>query len=316
MSGQFIFLLSLLFFLCLIIILQLKFGLLKDNSTSATRSYSLARTHLVWWTFIILSSILAVVWGSGQLPTLSDSTLILLGIGSLTTISSRITDISDDNKAAVAGNSSSIVRNTPSEGFFLDILSDSDGVSVHRLQAVVFNAVFGVWFIYEVFKQIKGIGPNSFMDKADVTAATTKLAALLHATPTPDIQAAILKLQAAIKATPINDIMPAFDNNNLILLGMSAGTYVALKTTENSQLTRQNQALPAAGQNNPQQQPVQQPVVVPQPVQQPIQQPVQQAIVIQPVIQQQPDAPVVPPPAGAGDGQPIPPVPPADIQEP
>ncbi len=316
MSGQFIFLLSLLFFLCLIIILQVKFGLLKDNSTSATRSYSLARTHLVWWTFIILSSILAVVWGSGQLPTLSDSTLILLGIGSLTTISSRITDISDDNKAAINGNSSSIVRNTPSEGFFLDILSDSDGVSVHRLQAVVFNTVFGFWFIYEVFKQIKGIGPNSFMDKADVAAATKKLAALLQAAPTPGIQTAILKLQAAIKATPINDIMPVFDNNNLILLGMSAGTYVALKTTENNHLTRQNQAPPAAGQNNPQQQPVQQPVVVPQPVQQPIQQPIQQAIVIQPVIQQQPDAPVVQPPAGAEEGQQIPPVPPADVQEP
>jgi len=31
----------------------------------------------------------------------------------------------------------------------------------------------------------------------------------------------------------INGIIPVITNNNLILLGLSAGTYVALKTTEN-----------------------------------------------------------------------------------
>src|SRR2546429_31588 len=31
-----------------------------------------------------------------------------------------------------------------SQGFFTDILSDDNGLSVHRLQALVFNAIYGV----------------------------------------------------------------------------------------------------------------------------------------------------------------------------
>jgi hypothetical protein len=87
-------------------------------------------------------------------------------------------------------------RNKAGQNFILDILSDSTGISVHRLQAVVFNFVFGLWFLYEVFIHIKGIGPSSTQDA-------------------------------------VNLVMPRFETYNLVLLGLSAGTYAALKTTEN-----------------------------------------------------------------------------------
>ena len=33
---------------------------------------------------------------------------------------------------------------------YIDILSDENGISIHRFQAVLFNLLFGGWFIYNV----------------------------------------------------------------------------------------------------------------------------------------------------------------------
>lgn len=176
-----------------IILLQLRYSIISDSSTAAPKPYSLARVQLVWWTFIILSSFISIVLASGQIPTFDNSTLILLGIGSLTTASARIIDISDkQNPPSVSVTS----VNQTSQGFLLDILSDNNGVSIHRLQAFVFNLVFGVWFIYKCYKGIP------------------------HAT-------------TAASSDTINSLIPVITNNNLILLGLSAGTYVALKSAEN-----------------------------------------------------------------------------------
>ncbi len=200
MNGQYIYLLVLLLFLVVIIFLQKKYHLLADSGiNAANRAYSLSRTQLVWWSYIVLSTIVAIVIGSGKLPKLSESTLVLLGIGALTTISSRLTDISDDKKAAGNGTTAQISRNDSTGNFFLDILSDNEGVSIHRLQSVVFNLVFGIWFMYKVMIEIKGISPD---------------------------------------ITGINHMIPNFDKSNLIMMGISSGTYIALKTTENAHLTQ------------------------------------------------------------------------------
>jgi hypothetical protein len=81
-------------------------------------------------------------------------------------------------------------RNEDGQNFFLDILSDKNGLSMHRFQAVALNFVIGLWFIYKVFENIKN-------------------------------------------QTNSNNIIPDIDQNNLILLGLSAGTYVVLKSGEN-----------------------------------------------------------------------------------
>ena len=316
MNGQLIYFFSLVFFFFVIMILQKKYKLLKDQSACANDSkpYSFSRTQLVWWTFIILSSTVAIVWGSGKIPTFTQSTLILLGIGSLTTLSSNIVDISDYSKAAAsqgattaATQAAAAVPATPgapaagsatntstpalsrdyhSEGFLLDILSDTNGVSIHRLQALVFNLLFGAWFIYEVFRHIKGISPCSLITASDVAAAKQHLANMVkQPTKTSAMARAMAHLRIAICSTPINDILPIFTTNNLILLGMSSGTYIALKTTENSQIA------PSPSQPGNPQQPNQQPPS-PQPVNP---QPVNAQQVAQVV--QQPADPIVPVPA-------------------
>ncbi len=211
MEARFIYLTVLLVMLIIIIILQLKYGIMSDSSSSTfKKSYSYSRVQLTWWTLIVLSAIIAIIFKSGSLPELLQSTLVLLGIGSLTTASGRIIDISDDSSAAAAQAAAvanaadpapanapaapvvppSAHRNEASQNFFLDILSDKNGVSIHRFQAVALNFVIGLWFIYKVLVNIKN---NS----------------------------------------DVNSIIPNVDQNNLILLGLSAGTYVVLKSGEN-----------------------------------------------------------------------------------
>jgi hypothetical protein len=166
--------------------------------------------QLLWWTFIVFASFITIAIASGQIPTFDSSTIILLGIGVVTTAGARMTDISDQNKyeADMAKAQVEQAKGIPTampeplnkdhqtEGFWLDILSDKNGVSIHRLQALVFNLVFGLWFIYQSVIHLKGVNAHTTMDV-------------------------------------LNKIIPVIGQNNLILLGLSAGTYVALKTTEN-----------------------------------------------------------------------------------
>jgi hypothetical protein len=205
MDSRLIYLFVFAAFLLIAVWLQKKHCILCDASTQNPKPYSYARLQLVWWSFIVFASFVTIIIASGQIPTFHSSTLILLGIGALTTTSARIIDISDDTnynaakaQAAIEGAPlpTPLSQNNPSQGFFLDLVSDKTGVSIHRFQALVFNLVFGVWFIYRSVKDMAGLGPAS-------------------------------------KLADINKVMPVIDNNNLLLLGLSAGTYAALKITEN-----------------------------------------------------------------------------------
>jgi hypothetical protein len=44
-----------------------------------------------------------------------------------------------------------LLRVTPSQGFIIDILSDADGISFHRLQIAVWTVVLGIIFVHSVY---------------------------------------------------------------------------------------------------------------------------------------------------------------------
>jgi len=186
MNAYLIFSINVLLLFGMIIFLDRRFHLLRDISTASARPYSLSRVQLAWWSIIIFSAIITVIFNKGIFPTLDQSTLILLGISSATAASARIVDLSDQN-------STNTLRHQDSEkqGFFLDILSDGNGASIHRLQTVLFNIILGGWFVSQVAKNM--------------------------ANPICDI----------------NKIIPVVEGNNLIFLGISTATYVALKSSEN-----------------------------------------------------------------------------------
>jgi hypothetical protein len=164
--------------------------MLKDTSTASVKPYSYARVQLTWWTVIILSSLITILLFKGIIPVFDSSTLILLGISSATTASGRMIDISDQKNASIVRS-----QNQNSQNFLLDILSGSSGVDIHRFQAVIFNLVFGIWFICTVLYSLSHFSGD------------------------------------------VNSIIPVLTPTNLTLIGISSGTYAALKTTENTDQT-------------------------------------------------------------------------------
>ncbi|MCU0322083.1 MAG: hypothetical protein MUE72_06660 [Chitinophagaceae bacterium] len=187
-NSSFILWIAVAILLLLIILLDKKYYLLRDISTAKQKTYSYARVQLSWWTIIIIASFIAIFITKGNLPILDSSLIILLGISSGTTGVASIIDVSDRSTENAV-----LIQNGESENFFLDILSDANGISIHRLQAFLFNLVIGIWVLVMVAKGL--------------TSCTTQ--------------------------TCINTILPIIDPNKLLLLGVSAATYAGLKTNEN-----------------------------------------------------------------------------------
>jgi hypothetical protein len=110
--------------------------------------FSLARTQLAFWTVIIFSSFVYLLFKHDfSIPYLHHVNLILLGIALGTTVTGKIID--DSQKA----NLPNLSQDHPSEGFLIDILSDKNGVSIHRLQNVLWTLIVGVIYIQCVAAQ-------------------------------------------------------------------------------------------------------------------------------------------------------------------
>ncbi len=101
------------------------------------RPFSLARTQFAIWTVIVASTYVYLILCKGCSITLQDSatTLALLGISAGTTGLAKVID-QDQEKGEKPRH-----QNAPSKGFFTDILSDESGISLHRLQNVIWTIV-------------------------------------------------------------------------------------------------------------------------------------------------------------------------------
>jgi hypothetical protein len=182
-----------LFFLFFILLIFKYQSMIKDSVSYITEEkdlktyFSFSKSQFAFWTFIIISSFIYIWALTGDLNSINNTALILLGITSITIVTSNLINI-DEEKHALSAQSTMNLLDSRIKGpeeksnFFQDILSDADGISIHRLQAFVFNLVFGMAFFKSVF---------------------------------------------------FNYTMPEFSTAQLILLGLSNGTYAFLKKTEN-----------------------------------------------------------------------------------
>jgi len=163
--------------------------IIKDSSAQEDfnkKPYSFSRTQLLWWTVIVITCFVINMAMTGQIDgILVGSSLTLIGISAGTTLTGRVID-NTQSKATEQTH-----QDEPSEGFWMDILSDQNGVSVHRFQALLFNIAIGIAFIVQ------------FVDT--------------------------MKTASAGQTIPL----PALDQATLGLLGISSGTYAALKFNEN-----------------------------------------------------------------------------------
>ncbi|SHL92330.1 hypothetical protein [Mucilaginibacter sp. OK098] len=117
-------------------------------------AYSLGRTQLAFWTVIIVSSFIYTIFpgllkGAISVPDIDPVNLLLLGIAGGTTAVAKVIDTSQQNNQGDAVPQQDI----PSKGFFMDIISDEKGVSIHRLQNVIWIIVVGFIYIASVHQK-------------------------------------------------------------------------------------------------------------------------------------------------------------------
>ena len=155
------------------------------RNTKYRRPYSLAQTQMTWWFCIIFASfVYLVLVGNDINGILTEQALVLLGIGTGTALGAAVveqtkskTDPKPTDKpstldefksvleeidnlpagapvpADLAADRDKLAQMLASENFFRDILTDVDGISLHRFQAVAWAVAVGVVFLYKVVEQ-------------------------------------------------------------------------------------------------------------------------------------------------------------------
>ena len=161
--------------------------LIRDISSSENKPFSLSRTQFAYWTIIIILLMLLVWIDRGELLNFNSTVLALLGISAVTTTGGNIIDKNDENDPNIKRG-----QNKASDSFFVDLLSDKNGLSISRFQSLLFNLFIGVYFIYEVI---------------------------------------------------VNTEFPVLNAELLVLMGISSGTYLLVKNSENKDK-------PGSSQNN------------------------------------------------------------------
>ncbi len=134
-----------------------------DDINKIPRPFSLSRTQLAVWTTVIVSSYLYLTFCTGQgLDCLSaglklnTTVLVLLGISVGTTVAASAIDQNQKNTQQDRHQSE------PSSGFLMDIMSDENGVSIHRFQNIVWTVVCMLIYIYKVYncQQLPDLDPT------------------------------------------------------------------------------------------------------------------------------------------------------------
>lgn len=136
-----------------------------DPATPGARPYSLSRFQMAFWFFIVIAGYVFMWLITGELDTITDSVLALMGIGAGTALGAALIDSAPAGTATTttmtATSSSTVVSPVPhappqpSHGFLADILSDaSDGISIHRFQMFAWTLILGIIFIGSVYKDL------------------------------------------------------------------------------------------------------------------------------------------------------------------
>lgn len=132
-----------------LLLLSWKSRLVQDRTAGAA-SYSISRLILGCWVLTTLCAVVMMFLRTGTMPSASDGGLVfMLGISGATTGVSALVDVVRKPATPVG------------QSFSQDILNDADGLALHRLQVLAFNAL--VLFI--VWRDMIGLGTVALIDK-------------------------------------------------------------------------------------------------------------------------------------------------------
>jgi len=151
--------------------------------------WSLDRLQMAWWTLLVVSAFVFIWMISGDYGSLSNSVLALIGISAGTGLIGAVMDdgkqaqmqqrkvLEDEKTELQAGNAQpaaaaaapAVAPPRPAEieaqlaklpqlkktkSLWIDILSDENGVSFHRLQVVIWTLVLTVIFLVSVYLRL------------------------------------------------------------------------------------------------------------------------------------------------------------------
>ena len=109
--------------------------------------YSLSRTQICVWTIIIASAYLYLYFCVGgkvaAALTINQTALWLMGISAAT---AAIGGSIDSTQSTLQRH-----QNEPSSGFWTDLLSDDNGISIHRFQNVLWTIIAMGIYVYKVY---------------------------------------------------------------------------------------------------------------------------------------------------------------------
>jgi hypothetical protein len=139
-----------------------KFSMLRDDvagcdTPGKANPFSLSRVQVLFWTFAILG-MAAYLWAvTDFFPAVTPAHLILLGIAAGQRIIAQMIDSPNgaDKQPGLATNNPNQGNAKCSVGFFTDIISDSTGLSITRLQYVIITFIFLVMFVTTAIQQLK-----------------------------------------------------------------------------------------------------------------------------------------------------------------
>jgi hypothetical protein len=110
--------------------------------------YSLARTQLMFWLFLVSAGILFIWLNTDTLVEVTTSVATLIGISGGTSILSKIIESRPLTEPKITADQ--FKSGQYSEGFPTDILSDNKSISIARVQMFVFTIIIGLYFCWYV----------------------------------------------------------------------------------------------------------------------------------------------------------------------
>lgn len=134
-------------------------GLLRvglEEVPAARRPYSLAQFQMAFWFFLVVSAYVFIWLINGELDTITDSVLVLLGVGAGTALGSSLIDRSKQPAVGSSPTATVPASGKPQEsrGFLQDLLTDGGSLSLHRFQLFVWTIVLGVIFCGSVYRHL------------------------------------------------------------------------------------------------------------------------------------------------------------------
>lgn len=133
-------------------------GLIRTGPSSVPvlkRPYNLSLFQMAFWFFLVAVAYIFIYMISGELDTITDSVLALLGIGAGTALGASLIDKNKQPSSVQEGAAVPPEAGKPLEtqGFLNDLMNEDNGsLSLHRFQLFVWTLLLGVIFCGSVYR--------------------------------------------------------------------------------------------------------------------------------------------------------------------